>query len=153
MTDDQKFDIYYGHAYHALCQSFYGRVDFLSTFVQLVGGSAAAAGVVASAPWLVSVSGVILAVCAAISVAVQPAIKADRHLRAKCQFWAVKAEAEQGLDGSALQAKITQAQSDAPAGIMTLDLPAYNRALHMLGYDKGFQDLGPIQSLLSRISG
>lgn len=152
MTDDQKFDIYYGQAYHELCQSFYGRMDFVSTFVQLVGGSAAAAGVVASAPWLVSLSGVILAVCAAVSVAVQPAIKADRHQRAKCQFWAVKADAEQGLDGPALQVKITQAQADAPMGIKTLDTPAYNRALHMLDYEKGFQELGPFQSLLSRIS-
>lgn len=153
MTDDQEFDIYYGYSYHELCQSLYGRLDFATTFIQLVGGSAAAAGVVASEPWLVSVSGVILAVCAAVSVAVQPAIKSDKHARAKCQFWAIKAEAEQGLPDQAIRARITQAQADAPLGVKTLGLPAVNRTLHMLAYKDGFEKLTPMQSFLDRVSG
>lgn len=152
MTDDQKYDIYFGYAYHELCQSLYARLDFVTTFIQLVGGSAAAAGVVASEPWVVSLSGVVLAVCAAVSVTVQPAIKSDKHARAKCQFWAIKAEAEQGLQDSALQGKITQTQADTPLGIKTLELPAVNRALHMLGYDKGFEKLGRTQAFIERLA-
>jgi len=152
MTDDQKYDVYYGYAFHHLCQSFYGRLDFVTTFLQLVGGSAAATGVVTSAPWLVTLSGFTLAVCAAIGVVVQPAIKADRHLRSKCQYWSVKANAERGLAGAELQVAITQAQADGAPGINTLESPAYNRALRMLGYKNGYCNLTRTESILDCIT-
>lgn len=153
MTDDQKFDIYYGYAYNDLCQSLYARLDFVTTFIQLVGGSAAAAGVLTSAAWLVGTSGVVLAICAAIGVTVQPAIKADRHQRAKCHFWDIKAQAADQLEGYELDAAITRGQSDAPMGIKTLELPAYNRTLHMLGYQSGFEKLRTMETLLQHLAG
>jgi hypothetical protein len=153
MNDDQKFDIYYGYAFHELCQSFYARLDFVVTFTQLVGGSGAAAGVLTTSPWLVGVSGVVLAICAAVGVTVQPAIKAYRHELAKCQFWGIKARGDAGLAGGELTGVITQAQGDSPMGIKTLEDPAYNRALRMLGYEKGYQELKGMRSLLECLAG
>ncbi|MDH1700302.1 hypothetical protein [Comamonas terrigena] len=137
MTDDQKYDIYYGYAYSELCQSFYSRLDFVTTFVQLVGGSGAAAGVLSGSPALVGFSGVVLAICAAIGVAVQPSIKAYKHELSKCAFWEIRRKALEDFQGSALDVAIAQAQGASPIGIKTLEDPAYNRTLEMLGYSSG----------------
>lgn len=137
MTDDQKYDLYYGYTFNDCCQSFYTRLDFISTFVQLVGGSGAAAGVLAGSPVLVAFSGLVLAICAAIGVTVQPAIKAYKHELAKCTFWDLRKRALAGLDGLQLDEAIADAQGRAPMGIKTLEDPAYNRTLEMLGYESG----------------
>lgn len=152
MTDDQKFDLYYGYTFNDLCQSFYTRLDFVTTFVQLVGGSAAAAGVMASSQVLVAFSGVILAICAAIGVTVQPAIKAYKHERSKCTFWEIRKQALASTDGQGLDVAIAQAQGDAPMGIKTLEDPAYNRTLEMLGYTEGTVQLGRCQRWLKAVT-
>ena len=152
MTDDQKFDLYYGYAFNDLCQSFYTRVDFVTNFVQLVGGSGAAAGVLASSPVLVAFSGVVLAICAAISITVQPSIKAYKHEIAKCDFWRVRQQAISSLAGDALEEAIAQAQADSPMGIKTLEDPAINRAMAMLDYKDGFVELSRCQRWLKAMA-
>lgn len=152
MTDDQKFDLYYGYAFNDLCQSFYTRLDFVTTFVQLVGGSGAAAGVLASSPVLVAFSGVVLAICAAISITVQPSIKAYKHEIAKCAFWEVRQRAISSIDGVALEGAIAQAQASSPMGIKTLEDPAFNRTLEMLGYSTGAVPLGCRQRCLKAMA-
>jgi hypothetical protein len=152
MTDDQKFDLYYGYAFNDFCQSFYNRVDFVTNFVQLVGGSGAAAGVLASSPVLVGFSGVVLAICAAISITVQPAIKAYKHELAKIAFWGVRQQAISSIDGDALDEAIAKVQADSPIGIKSLEDPAYNCALEMLGYSTGAVPLGRCQRWLKAVA-
>lgn len=139
-TDDLLFDIQYGYWYNAACERFYRRIDFITNFVQLVGGSGAAAAAVAGQPMLVVASGMALAACAAISLTVQPAIKAERHERAKCAYLAIKRKQIE-LDSAALHAAVTDAQTGGPVGVGALMVPAYNDAVRAMGREHGVRAL------------
>lgn len=140
MTDDLQFDMQYGHWYNATCERFYRRIDLITNFVQLVGGSGAAMAAVAGRPTLVVLSGMALASCAAISLAVQPGIKAERHQRAKCAYLAINRDAFK-LDDVALHEAIAQAQQDGPVGVGALQMPAYNATVRAMGREHGVRGL------------
>jgi hypothetical protein len=140
MTDDQVFDAEYGYWYNAACERFYGRIDLACNFVQLVGGSAAAAAAFGGRPQLVVLSGLFLACAAAISLTVQPAVKADRHQRTKCAFLAIKRR-RHSADAAAIDEAIADAQADGPVGIGALAIPAYNDAVRAMGREQGVRPL------------
>lgn len=88
--EDIEFDINFGYWYNMLNEKFYSRWDLLFSLVQLVGGSGAAAGAISGSSGLVTGSGVVLAVCAAFSLAWQPGIKSERHSVLKKAFLELK---------------------------------------------------------------
>lgn len=141
MRDDLTFDTHYGYWFNLACERFYKHIDFTTNFVQLVGGSSAALGAVNGAPLLVVGSGLALAACAAVALLVQPAVKAEQHLQAKCRYLAIKGKMHT-LTDSELSEEVTEAQRSGPAGIGALSKPAYNSTLHATGRTEGFKDLG-----------
>lgn len=140
MTDDQAFDIEYGYWYNAACERLYRRIDFGCNFIQLVGGSASAAAAFGGRADLVVAAGLLLACAAAIAMTVQPAVKAERHERAKCTFLAIK-RCRSGADEAALHEAIVDAQSSGPVGVGALGMPAYNDAVRAMGREYGVRPL------------
>lgn len=145
-----EFDVHYGYWYNMMCEKFYSRCDLAFNLVQLVGGSAAAAGVVASRPSLVAFSGVMLALAAAFSLAWQPGIKAERHRHAKEAWLDLKGEMHAMTDAE-LIVSCTKLQKQE-TGMTSLNLPASNAAMRSLGYRDGFVQLTPWQRLVERLA-
>lgn len=139
MTEDQRFEIEYGYWYNLACERLYRRIDVACNLVQLVGGSAAAAAALGGNSALVVASGLMLALAAAISLTVQPAVKCERHMRSKCQYLGVKRLS--GADAQAIGDAIINAQASGPAGFGALAMPAYNAAARALGSVHGVQTL------------
>lgn len=145
-----EFDVHYGYWYNTLCESFYRRVDFGCNLVQLTGGSVAAAGVIASFPWLVGLSGVALALCAAFSLAMQPAVKAERHCQIKSAWLDLQASMPTMSDTELLAALAQKKKADL--GMLSLNLPASNAAMRSLGYSEGFAPLSGWQRFVQRLA-
>ncbi len=118
----------YGYWFNLLCERFYARVDFVSNAVQLVGGSAAAFSVLQSRADWTTAAGIGLALAAAVSLLVQPAIKAERHRRAKCAYLELEAKAAD-LSTAELRRELARVRGDAPTGIDALAVPALNATL------------------------
>ena len=125
-------NVKYGYWFNYLCERLYVRLDFVLNAVQLVGGSAAAFGVMQSAPGVSATAGVLLAGAAAASLLVQPAIKAERHRRAKCDYMLLEAQAWRMAFDDLNQA-LTKVRADAPTGMDVLSVPAYNATLRAIG--------------------
>ena len=146
-----EFDVHYGYWYNTLCESFYRRVDFGCNLVQLTGGSVAAAGVIASYPWMVAVSGVALALCAALSLAMQPAVKAERHCQIKSAWLDVQAKMSSLTDAELLA--IIAEKKKADLGMLSLNLPACNATMRSLGYaETAFASLTAWQRFVQRLA-
>ena len=145
-----EFDVHFGYWFNAMCESLYRRVDMVCSLAQLVGGSAAAAGVMTARPAWVAASGVVLAVCSATSLVVQPGVKAERHARCKCQWLEIKG-AMVDMSDAALRMQVVSAQK-GELGITTLSLPASNAAMRALGYQDGFAPLTWWQRMVGRLA-
>ncbi|MDE1555367.1 MULTISPECIES: hypothetical protein [Comamonas] len=145
-----EFDVHYGYWYNTLCESFYRRVDFGCNLVQLTGGSVAAAGVIASYPWLVGFSGIALALCAAFSLAMQPAVKAERHCQIKSSWLDLQASMPM-LSDAELLAKVAE-KKKSDLGMLSMNLPASNAAMRSLGYTDGFAHLSAWQRFVQRLA-
>lgn len=137
MTEDQRFEIEYGYWYNLACERLYRRIDVACNLVQLVGGSAAAAAALGGHSAAVVASGLLLALAAAVSLTVQPAVKSERHMRSKCQYLDVKRLS----DESAVGAAIIDAQASGPAGFGALAMPAWNAAARAMGREDSAQAL------------
>lgn len=125
MRADLTFDIHYGYWFNLACERFYKHIDVVLNFVQLVGGSSAAlAALNGSQTWVVA-AGLSLAVCAALSLLIQPSVKAEQHLQAKCRWLALKPKSLVLAD-TELAALVAEAQASGPAGIGALAVPAFN---------------------------
>lgn len=147
MTPDQTFDIDYGYFFNLANERFYSRLDGLLNFVQLVGGSAAAAGAMQSDARLVVGAGVALAVCAAISIVVQPAVKAERHCQMKARWRELLTH-----KGSDATDQIAKLQASGPVGMGILAIPSYNSALRSRQPDDtGCRQLSLLQKVVSAI--
>lgn len=138
--DDSFFNLEYGYWFNAANERFYRRVDFLTNLVQLVGGSGAAAAALSGRNELVIASGLVLAAVAAVSLTVQPAVKAERHERAKCKYLGIKRRMHQ-LSDTELHEAATEAQEAGPLGIASLGMPAYNAALRAINRENGQRKL------------
>lgn len=145
-----EFDVHYGYWYNTLCESFYRRMDFACNLVQLVGGSVAAAGVVSAHAWLVSASGIALAICAALSLAMQPAVKAERHCHHKAAWLDLQGAMAGMSDVDLLSATAEKKKGDI--GMITLNLPASNAAMRSLGHQEGFAELTFWQRFVQRLA-
>lgn len=125
MNADLTFDIHYGYWFNLACERLYRRIDVALNFVQLVGGSSAALAALNNSPSFVVAAGLALAVCAALALLVQPSVKAERHLQAKCRWLALKPKALVMPDAE-LAVLVADAQANGPAGIGALAVPAFN---------------------------
>lgn len=140
MKEDLVFDTHYGYWFNLACERFYKHIDFGVNFVQLVGGSSAALGAVNGSPGLVVGSGLALAACAAISLLMQPAVKAEQHLQSKCRYLSIKGGMH-AMSDAELSAQVTEAQRSGPAGIGALASPAFNSTLNATGRSEGLREL------------
>ena len=151
MKEDLVFDVHYGYWFNLACERYYKHVDFGLNFVQLVGGSSAALGAINSSPGLVVASGLALAATAAISLLVQPAVKAEQHAQAKCRYLALKGKM-QDMPEAELSKELADAQMAGQAGIGSLAKPAFNSTLHAIGRDDGHRPLTLIERLAVAIA-
>lgn len=127
-------NVQYGYWFNHYCERLYSRLDFLLNVVQLVGGSAAAFGALQKNPKLSAAAGIALALAAAVSLLVQPSIKAERHRRSKCEYLELEAKAWQ-LSFQELKTELMLIRKDAPTGIDALANPSYNACLRAIGAD------------------
>ncbi|MEJ8852637.1 hypothetical protein [Variovorax rhizosphaerae] len=137
---DLSFDLKYGYWFNLLCERFYSRVDFVLNFVQLVGGSGAALAVINESPKQVVVAGLALAICAAVSLLMQPAIKSERHRVARCTYLTLDARlASEQREG--LVIALADLRREAPIGLGVLGPPAFNATLRAMGQEDGVRSL------------
>lgn len=151
MRDDLIFDVHYGYWFNLACERYYKHIDFVLSFVQLVGGSSAAFGAISGAPSAVVASGLALAACAALSLTVQPGVKAEQHVQAKCRYLDIKARLP-GLSNDDLNAQVVDAQRAGPAGIGALAAPAFNSTLGAMGRADGLRRLSWLQRVASFVA-
>ncbi|NQW92670.1 MAG: hypothetical protein HQ446_01290 [Polaromonas sp.] len=151
MRDDLIFDTHYGYWFNLACERYYKHIDVAVNFVQLVGGSSAAFAAVTDQSFAVVASGLALAACAAISLTVQPGIKAEQHLQAKCRYLDIKGRLL-ALSDEALNAEVVDAQRTGPAGIGALATPAFNSTLHAIGRTDGFRPLSRFERMASCVA-
>lgn len=120
-----------------LCQRtarFYRRVQSVSTFFSILGGSAAISNVFTeSAPaWVPLVGGALLAIFGSIAISVRASDKAAQNEQDVKRYAALRAK-EQSLDDAALRQAINEAHgSDAPE-IESLRDVAYNDVVREAG--------------------
>ena len=119
-----------------LCQRsarLYRRVQACTTFVTIVGGSAAASNVFAATPpWLVIAGALAFTIFGAISLAVRPADKAAQNEQEAKRYAALRARAS-SLDGDALQQALDDLRVSDAAEIEPLRDVAYNDVVIELG--------------------
>lgn len=147
---DLEFDVRFGYWYNFLNEKFYSRWDLFFNLVQLVGGSAAAAGVMAGSSSLVASSGVALAVCAACSLAWQPGLKAERHANTKRSFIDLKGRMPSMSDADCLQACAELQKGEA--GLPSLNMPAVNMTRRELGDAYDFAGMTRWQRFVQRLA-
>lgn len=137
---DLTFDTQYGYFFNLACERFYKRIDLGCNFVQLFGGSAAAIAVTNGRPnWIVG-AGLALAAVAAISLLIQPAVKAEQHLQAKCRYLALSAQATK-ISYDEWSLELNEVRHSSPAGVKSLAVPAYNDTLDATGCSTGHRTL------------
>lgn len=124
----------YGYWFNHLCERLYSRIDVALNFVQLVGGSAVAVATLQSFPTAATTSGMLLAGAAAVSLLMQPAVKAERHLRAKCAYLDLEARAWD-MSAQELMKQLTELRKAAPTGWDVLSVPAFNATVRAIGGD------------------
>jgi hypothetical protein len=144
MREDRLFEIEYGYWFNQINERAYRRLDLLLNAVQLLGGSAAAMAAFSDQPAFVIQSGFALAVCAVISLLVQPGVQAEQHRACKAAFLKLKGRAQSLCDAD-LSAAVADLQSEGPGGIsITKDL-AFNATAHATGASHGAVPLGRLQ--------
>lgn len=141
MKADLTFDIHYGYWFNLACERFYKRWDVILNFVQLVGGSGAALAALDGNNRLVVFAGLLLAVCAALSLLLQPGVKAEQHIQAKARWLALKPQIPL-LDDAALAKEVAAAQASGPAGVGALAIPAFNACMCATGQEGKLRPVG-----------
>jgi hypothetical protein len=119
-----------------LCQRtarLYRRVQSVTNFLSIVGGSAAASALVQHTPsWLPVTGALLLAVFGAVAVAVRPADKAAQNELDVKRYAAIRAKAASMSDDSLRQA-IDEARNTDAAEIEPLRDVAYNDVVREVG--------------------
>lgn len=151
MRDDALFDVEYGYWFNQANERLYHRLDVLLNVVQLVGGSAAAWAALQQDPRAVVAAGMALAVCAAVALVVQPAVKAEQHRACKALWRTLKGRAARMGDED-LVASVAELQGSGPAGLGTLAMPAYNATLRATGREESVRALSVMQRVVELAS-
>lgn len=132
MREDKIYEIEYGYWFNQINERAYRRLDLLLNAVQLLGGSAAAMAAFSDQPVFVIQSGFALAVCAVVSLLVQPGVKAEQHRACKAAFLKLKECAIELLDDELSQA-VADLQAEGPDGIVTTPKTAYKATVKAMG--------------------
>lgn len=144
--DEMIFDANYGYWFNLSCERFYRHIDFCGNFVQLVGGSSAALAAVSDKPNIVVAAGLALAVSAAISLLVQPSVKAELHSQSKGKFVGLRGKYA-NLTDDEFRAELTDAQRTGLAGIGALATPAFNATLRATGREDAVRELAWLERI------
>ena len=136
MSERSKYeavlDVRYGFRFGEMNERFYRRLDLLFGFIGLFGGSAAVVGAIATYPILSLSSGAMVAAFAVIERLVRPVEKAIDHANYKKRFADLDARASK-LSLDDLDSELRRLQADAPMGINSLAIPAFNANLRSNG--------------------
>lgn len=151
MRTDDLFDLEYGYWFNLSNERLYRRLDTLVNLVQLVGGSAAAIAALQKDPQAVVFAGIALAVCAGVSLVVQPGIKAEQHRVCKAQWRAIKGSAG-GASDEALHRAVTDLQGTGPTGLDALTVPAYNAAVCATGREDQVRPVSWVQRVTGALA-
>lgn len=149
--DDLMFDVQYGHWYNLKCERLYRHVDLGLNFVQLLGGSGAAFAAINQSPALLAGVGMVLAASAAVSLLVQPGVKAERHARAKAGYVRLISSGP-AMPAEHLADALAEVRTDAPTGPAVLEVPAFNAAMRALGHTDGFAAESRAQRVVNVLS-
>ena len=151
MREDRMYEIAYGYWFNVANERAYHHLEVLLNMVQLVGGSAAALAAMQGYPALVVASGLALALCAAVALLVQPALKSEHHRQCKAQWLALRGTAASLADDELLNA-VTQIQAAGPNGLGVLQDLAFNATARATGCAASVVKLSPLQRLMAAVS-
>jgi hypothetical protein len=119
-----------------LCQRtarLYRRVQSITNFLSIVGGSAAASALVERTPgWLPVTGALLLAIFGAVAVAVRPADKAAQNELDVKRYAAIRSKSA-GMSDDVLRQAIDDARNTDAAEIEPLRDVAYNDVVHEVG--------------------
>ena len=133
--DDDLFALAYGRRYGLRMIRLYTHIITLSTFVELIGASAAIAALIGSNPQISAWAAAVLAMAAIVRRALRP-----EEQRARCIIlndrYARAITTERSLSDDALHQCVQELQcSDAP-DIEALRNPVWNDVVQEMGYFK-----------------
>lgn len=144
-------DVRFGARYGELNERFYRRLDVAFGFIGLFGGSAVVVGAFGSYPWLSGISGVLIAACAIIERLVRPVEKAIEHRDFKKRFADLDARAP-SIAEAELQAALRRLQMEAPQGMASLAIPAFNANLRSNGRDDAVVRESKLETFMASLS-
>lgn len=151
MREEKIYEVNYGYWFNLVNERAYHHLDVVLNLVQLVGGSAAALAALQGYPSLVVASGLALALCAALSLLVQPGTQAERHRACKAQWATLRGQAAR-FDDEQLDDRIADIQSSGPSGLGFMADVAYNATLRATGQDHALVKLSRLQRLAAAFS-
>ncbi len=128
-------DVRYGSRYGELNERFYRRIDLVFGFVGLFGGSAVVFGAVSANPTLAAWSGGVVAACAVFERLIRPIERAVEHRDFKKKFADLDARSS-AMSCVELDTALRRLQMEAPTGISSLAIPAFNANLRSNGRDE-----------------
>lgn len=138
MSERSKYeillDVRYGARFGELNERFYRRLDLLFGFIGLFGGSGAVVGAIGSYPVIAAICGALVAALAIVERLVRPVEKAIEHCAFKKRFADLDARALK-MPVDDVEAELRRLQADAPLGIESLSMPAFNANLRSNGRD------------------
>lgn len=127
-------DIRYSVRLWELQARFWSRFGILLTLISLIGGAAAVASVVAKSPMIATISGVILAVSAALGHALAPATRLAEGKERLRAYSDLRARAL-GMDASALDEELRRLEVSDYLTLESLRHLAYDDNVKAHGHD------------------
>lgn len=140
-------------------ERLYRRLAMGLNVMTLAGTLAATAGLAgrlneqlgAVSPAALTVGGVLILVAGVISTLSDIGGHIWQHCNQKKRYSDLIVEADK-LTLEKLDARMALIEKDDPPGIVSLELPIYNRVLRMLGYESRCRRLGPVEWLVSQFA-
>lgn len=121
-------DVKYGQRLMLITGRFNRRLDKMLTGTQLLLGTAAVGGLLATMPTLATIAGVLIAVLSLIQILCEPAIKA--HIcEQQRKRWVALLGVAPDLDLNELDKRIAAIREESVPEIELLRVPAYNQVM------------------------
>jgi hypothetical protein len=129
--------VQYGYWFNLLNEIVYSRISLVCNFMQLIAGTGAFFTAFGDHLDLLKWFGLIVAVCALISILINPSVKAEQHKVAKENFLELESRAW-NMQSADLQSQICLLRSKCPSGMDALGTLAFNRHVQSVGADNAY---------------
>ena len=130
---EAHLDVLYGMELNDMNERFYRRLDGIFSFITILGGSGAFAAFIAGHPATAGYVGLVIAIFGYIDREMRPAQKAEKCAQQRRKFGKLAATTH-SLSLEQIDQKLRLLQSNGPATISALAMPAHRQNLSSNGY-------------------